>query len=56
MLQNSNIGQIERVLIIIKLARQGLQLLETLTQAEQETCNDEGLSEILNKKIQATLQ
>ena len=52
MLQNFNISQTERVSIIKKnwLGRQGLQLLETLTQAEQEACNDEeGLFKILNK-------
>ena len=42
MLQNFNISQMERVSIIkIWLGRQGLQLLETLTQAEHETCNNE---------------
>ena len=41
----------ERVLII-KLAKQSLQLLETLTQAEQEACDDEeGMFEKLNKKF-----
>ena len=41
MIQNFNISQTERVLIIKKwLGRQGFQLLETLTQAEQEACND----------------
>ena len=53
MLQNFNIRQMERILIIKnQLDRQGLQLLETLTQVEQEACNDEeGLFEILNKNL-----
>ena len=55
MLQNFNIIQIERVLIIKSwLGRQGLQLLETLMQEEQEECYDEeGLFKILNKKFRS---
>ena len=42
MSQNYNIIQAERVHIIKNwLGKQGLQLLETLTQVEQEACNDE---------------
>ena len=38
MLQNYRINQVERVSIIENwLGKQGLQLLESLTQAEQET-------------------
>ena len=53
MLQNFNISQTKRVLIIKNcLGRQGLQLLETLTLTEQEACNnEEGLFKILNKKF-----
>ena len=53
MLQSFNISQTEKVSNIENwLGRQGLQLLETLTQAEQEACNDEeGLFEKLNKKF-----
>ena len=49
MLQKFNISQTERVSFIKNwLGRQGLQLLETLMQAEQEACNEEGgLFEIL---------
>ena len=51
MLQNLNVSQMERVSIIKNwLGKQGLQLLDTLIQAEQEACNDEeGMFEILNK-------
>ena len=42
MFQNYNINQSERVPIIKNwLGRQGLQLLETLTQAAEEACHDE---------------
>ena len=53
MLQNFNINTAERKSIIKDwLGRQGLQLLGTLIQSEQETCNDEeGLFVILNKTI-----
>ena len=45
MFQNYSMSQAERVPIVKKLAgRQGLQLLETICQAEQEACNaEEGL-------------
>ena len=50
MLQNFNISQTKRVSIKKNwLGRQGLQLLETLIQGDQEACNDEeGLFKILN--------
>ena len=50
MLQNFNWGHTERVLVIkIWLGREGLQLIATLTQEEQEACNDEkGKFETLN--------
>ena len=52
MLQNFNLSQMERVSIIRNwLGRQGLQLLETLKQAKQETCNDEGLFKTPNRKF-----
>ena len=53
MLQNYRISQAERVPIIKNwLGRQGLQLLELFTQAEQEVCNaEEGLIETLNNKF-----
>ena len=53
MLQNYNLGQIERVLVIKNLlGREGLQLIATLTIEEQDTCNDEkGLFETLMKKL-----
>ena len=53
MLQNFDRKQTERVSIIKNwLGRQGLQLLETLTQAEKEACNEkEDLYKILNKKF-----
>ena len=42
MFQNYNINQAEKLSIIENwLGRKGLQLSETLTQEEQETCNDE---------------
>ena len=42
MLQNINISQTEIVSVIKKwLGGQGLQLLESLTQMEQEACNEE---------------
>ena len=51
--QNCSINQAERVPVIKNwLSRQGLQLLETLTQAEQELCNaDKGLFETLSKNL-----
>ena len=51
MFQNYRISQAERVLIIKNWqGRQGLQLLEFLPQAKQETCNtEECLFEMLNK-------
>ena len=51
MLQNLNISQMESLSIIKNcLPRQGLQLLEILTQAKQEEGNyEEDLSKILNK-------
>ena len=53
MFQNFNISQAEKVLILKNwLGRQGLQLLETLMEAEQESCNnEEGLFKILNTKF-----
>ena len=53
MLQTFDVSQTERISIIQKLlGRQGLQLLETLTQAEQEACDkEEGLFEILHNKF-----
>ena len=51
MLQKFNISQSERILIKKNcLGRQGLQLLETLTQTEQEACSEEEvLLQILNE-------
>ena len=41
MLQNYNLGQTEKVLMINNwLGREGLQLIVTLTKEEQDTCND----------------
>ena len=53
MFQNYSISQAERFLIIkSRLGRQGMQLLESLTLAEQEVCNtEEVLFETLNKKF-----
>ena len=53
MFQTYKISQAERVSIIKSwLGRQGLQLIESLTQAEQEMCNtEEGLFEIFNNKF-----
>ena len=52
MFQNYSISQAERVPIIKNwLGRQGLQLLEALTQAEQEAQNTEGLFETLSRKF-----
>ena len=58
MLQNYNLGQTDKVSIIKNwLGREGLQLIATFTQEEQETCNNEqGLFDTLKKKIQATTQ
>ena len=35
----------------IRLGRQGLQLVESVTQAELEVCNTEKVSEMLNNKF-----
>ena len=45
--------EVERVSVIKNwLGREGLWLIATLTQKEQEACNDEkGLFETLNKKF-----
>ena len=53
MFQNYSIRQAERVPIMKKwLGRQGLQLSESLTQAEQEPCNTvQGLLETLSTKF-----
>ena len=53
MLQNFNMSQTERVLIIKNWQGwQGLELLEILAQTEQETYNnEEDLLKILNKKF-----
>ena len=53
MLQNYNLGQAEKVSIIKNwLGREGLQLISTLTQEEQEACNNEqGLFDTLNRKF-----
>ena len=53
MLQNFNLGQTERVLNIKNwLGKEGLQLIATLTQEEQEACNDKkGLFKTLNKNF-----
>ena len=52
MFQSHNINQAERVPIIKKwLGRQGLQLLETLTQAEHDACHSKDcLFKMLNEK------
>ena len=53
MLQNFNFGQTERVSYIKNwVCREGLQLIATLTQEEQEACNDEkDQFKIQNKKF-----
>ena len=53
MLQNYNLGQTEKVLVIKKwLGREGLQLIATLTDEEQEACNSEkALFDTLNRKF-----
>ena len=53
MFQNNRMSQTKRVPIIKNLlGKQGLQLLESHTQAEQEVCNtEEGLFETFNKKL-----
>ena len=53
MLQNYNLGQTEKLSVIKNwLGRDDLQLIATLTQAEQVTCNNEmGLFDTLNKKF-----
>ena len=52
MFQNYSISQAERVPIFKKLGRQGQQLLESLSKAEQEVCDtEEGLFETLNNKF-----
>ena len=56
MLQNYNLGQRERVLVIKNwLGREGLQLKVTLTK-EPDMCNDDkGLYETLRKKFKPQL-
>ena len=53
MLQNYNLGQTEKVLIIKTwLGREGLHLKATLTDKEQESCNNmKGLFDALNRKL-----
>ena len=52
MFKNYNISQAERVSIMKNwLDRQGLQLLETLTQAELGVSNEEGLFKTLSNKF-----
>ena len=53
MLQTFNLGQIERLLVIKNWqGREGLQLIATLTQEEQESCNDEkGLFDTIDKQF-----
>ena len=54
MFQNYNINQVERIPIIKMnwLGMQSLQLLETLTQEEQEAYDDEeGLFELLSSRF-----
>ena len=53
MLQNYNVGQTERLSTIKHwLGREGLQLIATLTQEEQEACNNEkSLFDTLNRKF-----
>ena len=53
MLQNYNFCQTEKVLVINNwLGREGLQLIATLTDEEQEACNNEkGLFDTFNRKF-----
>ena len=53
MLQNYNLGQTEKVLVIKNwLCREGLQLIATLTDEEQEACNNENsLFDMLNRNF-----
>ena len=53
MLQNYNQGQTEKVYIIKNwIGREGLQLIATLSQEEQEACsNEKGLFDTLNRKF-----
>ena len=53
MLQNFNLSQRKRISVIKNwLGREGQQLIATLTQEEQEACNNEkGLFKTLNKKL-----
>ena len=53
MLQNYNVGQTGKVLVIkIWLGIEGLQLIATLTDEEQEACNlEKGLFDTLNRKF-----